>query len=162
MTRASRIAGLCALAAALALGFAFILENRVGLVPCALCLWERWPYRVVIGLGLLGTLIPSLARVALWLILIALLVGVGMSATHVGVEQGLWPSPLPECMEPRLSGSITDRLSQLPALPSKSCEDAVYLIPAVPVSLALGDLLFALALAAWVAISLRRPSRRRR
>lgn len=162
MVRANRkAAGLAALAAASALGFAFLLEYAVGLVPCALCLWERWPYRVAITLGVAGVLLPRLARPLLWLILLAVLADVALAAVHVGVENGLWPSPLPQCMAPHLTGSVTDRLAALPALPAKPCEDPVYLIEAIPVSLALANLLFALAFAASLAMFLSRRGRRR-
>jgi disulfide bond formation protein DsbB len=64
------------------------------------------------------------------------------------VEQRYWPSPLPECAAPRLSsGSIAQRLAQMPARPAKPCEDATYLIPGLPVSMAAMNLLYALAFA---------------
>ena len=48
------IALLSAIAAALALGIALASEHWGGLVPCAFCLLERWPYRIAIALGLVG------------------------------------------------------------------------------------------------------------
>jgi disulfide bond formation protein DsbB len=53
---------------------------------------------------------------------------------------------LPECVAPRFSGgSIAERLAQLPARPAKPCEDATYLIPGLPISMATMNLLYALA-----------------
>lgn len=137
---------------AVALGVALASENWGGLVPCALCLVERWPYRVAIGLGVAGMLLPRLfARIALLLMLLSLLAGAGAAAVHVGVESKWWPSPMPECMAPNMSGlSIAQRLARMPATPSKACEDPTYLIPAVPVSMALMNLIYALAVAAWI------------
>jgi disulfide bond formation protein DsbB len=64
------------------------------------------------------------------------------------VEQRVWSSPLPECAAPRFSGgSIAARLAQMPARPAKPCEDATYLVPGLPVSMAAMNLLFALAFA---------------
>ncbi len=136
---------LSALAAAAALGAAIALERWDGLVPCALCLWERWPYRVAIGLGILALVLPArFGRWVLWLLLLVILSDVGLAAMHVGVERKAWPSPLPECMAPRLTGaSIAERLAQLPALPSKACDDPVYVVEAIPISLAELNLIYA-------------------
>jgi disulfide bond formation protein DsbB len=83
---------------------------------------------------------------------LALLAGAGVAAAHVGVEAGWWPSPLPQCQAPRYSGgTLAQRLAQMPAHPSKACEDPTYLVPGVPVSMAQMNLLFALALAAGLA-----------
>ncbi len=157
----SRIGLLATLGALFALGAALALENYGGLVPCALCLWERWPYRIAIALGGLAVLFPSVARPALWLLLAVLLAGVALAGTHVGVEHGFWPSPLPECAAPRISGTtIAERLAHMPDHPAKPCDEPVYLVAALPVSLATLNLLFGLAFAALLAMSLtRRPER---
>jgi disulfide bond formation protein DsbB len=137
----------CALAAGFALGLALASEYWGGLVPCALCLLERWPYRVAIVLALLAVVVPrSFARLLLLLVLVSMLAAAALAVVHVGVEQHYWPSPLPECMAPRLAGgSIAERLAQMPARPAKPCEDATYLIPGMPVSMAAMNLLYALA-----------------
>ncbi len=143
------IALFSALAAGFALGLALASERFEGLVPCALCLLERWPYRVAIALSLLAAAVPHRwARRLLLLVVLSMLVSVALAAVHVGVEQRWWPSPLPECAAPRFSGrSIADRLAQMPARPTKSCEDAAYLIPGLPISMAAMNLLYALAFA---------------
>ena len=147
-------AALMLVAATLALGIALASEWFGGLVPCALCLVERWPYRVLIVLGIVGVLVPT--RVRVWVLGLSLLVwvaAVGAAATHVGVEQGLWPSPLPECAAPRVdTSSIAARLASMPARPSKPCDEPTYLIPGLPVSMAVMNLLFALAGTACLAI----------
>ena len=144
--------------AAIALGIALGTERWGGLVPCALCLLERWPYRAAILLGLIGAALPARAgRVALWLVVPAMLAGAALGAVHVGVEQGAWTSPLPECAAPRfVSGTVAERLAAMPSRPSKPCDDPTYLIPGVPVSMAALNLLFALALGGGVAIFLTR------
>ncbi len=141
------------LAAGLALGVALGSEYLGGLAPCALCLWERVPYRVAIALAALALLMPS--RVVLSLIAGVAIAGAGLAAVHVGVEQGFWPSPLPECATHMTAvGSIADRLAAMPALPAKPCDEPSFLIPFVPVSMAAMNLLFALAFAALLAIYL--------
>ena len=65
------VALVCALGAGFALGLALASEYWGGLVPCALCLLERWPYRVAIVLALLALVVPrGLARVLLLLVLL--------------------------------------------------------------------------------------------
>jgi len=143
-----------ALLAGAALGAALASERVLGLVPCALCLWERWPYRIAIGLLLLAAALPRLARPALVLGTLVILAGAALTALHVGVEQSWWPSPLPECAAPVLGGgSIADRLARMPATPAKPCDEPTFPIPGLPVSMAAGNLAFALALAGFLAMS---------
>jgi disulfide bond formation protein DsbB len=153
---------LAGLAAALALAIAFAFEWYGGLVPCPLCLRERWPYRLAIALCLVGLLVPrQKARAVLALVLLAGVTEVALAGLHVGVEFRWWPSPLPECAAPHFSGgSIAAKLREMPARPSKSCEDAVYPVPRVPVSFAQGNLIYALAYSGLVVILLRRTKRR--
>lgn len=143
------------LVSAAALGAAWVSERGLGLVPCALCLWERWPYRVAIVLGLLALVLPGRAwRWAVRAAAAALLGGAVLAAVHVGVERRWWPSPLPECAAPVLGGgSIADRLARMPATPAKPCDEPALLIPGLPVSMAEMNLVLALALAGFLAIS---------
>jgi disulfide bond formation protein DsbB len=146
---------LTAFAAAAALGLAFFAQYVLLLTPCELCLWERWPYRIVIALGLLATLLPRLpSRILLGLAALTLLGDVGIAGLHVGVEFGWWNSPLPECNGMLIPGA------PLPLTPATPCDRPVYLIPHLPISMALMDfcaaLAFALLLLAYV---LRKPRR---
>ncbi len=82
---------------------------------------------------------------------------------HVGVEFGWWPSPLPECAAPHVTaGSIAERLAAMPARPAKPCDEPTYLVPGLPLSMAAMNLVYALAFAATVAISLENSKYRRR
>ena len=150
------LAAFGALAAGAALGAALLSERVLGLVPCLLCLWERWPYRVAAAVGLLALIAPrAWVRPLLLLLGAALLAGAGLAALHVGVEQGWWPSPLPGCNAALLGeGSIAERLARMPATPSKPCDAPTYLVPGLPLSMAALNLGFALALAGFLAISM--------
>lgn len=152
------------LATALALGIALAVETWGGMVPCALCLWERWPYRVGALVGLAAVLAPARAlRPLLGVGLLTALAAAGLAGLHVGVEQGWWPSPSPECAAPVLRGAtIAERLSRLPALPAKPCDDPTFLVPWLPLSFAAMNLLYALALASLLAISMRHSRARPR
>lgn len=143
-----------ALAAASALGFALASERFAGLVPCALCLVERWPYRIAMILALVGLVLPRRwGWVVLWMCMLLLLAAAAAGFVHMGVEHGWWPSPLPECMAPNLRGlSMSERLARMPAIPSKPCDEPTYLIPWLAVSMAEMNMIYALALAAGLAI----------
>ena len=138
-----------AVAAGAALGVARLAQSWDGFAPCALCLWERWPYRLIVILGLLAVVLPrGAARSLLWLAVLVALGDVAIAVVHVGVEQHLWPSPLPECAAPRFSGgSIADMLKSMPTQPSKPCDAPSFLIPGLPLSMAAMDLLYAAVLA---------------
>ncbi|HEY5300935.1 MAG TPA: disulfide bond formation protein B [Acetobacteraceae bacterium] len=143
------------------LGAAEAAQHWGGVVPCALCLVERWPWRVVIVLGLIGAALPRRAASwALGLCVAALLAGAALGAIHVGVEQGAWPSPLPECAAPRISGTtLAERLASMPDHPSKPCDAPTYLIPGLPISMAAMNLIAALVLAGLVTTYLVRGGR---
>jgi disulfide bond formation protein DsbB len=152
-----------AIAAGLALGIALVSEYWVGLAPCALCLWERWPYRVIVVLGLVAAVLPrGAARALLWLAVLAALADAALATVHVGVEQHLWPSPLPECAAPTFNGgSIADMLKAMPAQPAKPCDAPNFLIPGLPVSMTAMDLLYAATFALVLAGVLWREGRDR-
>ena len=153
---------LVVLGAGAALGVAIASERLGGLVPCALCLLERWPYRVAIALGVLAFVVPrGVARPLLGLVVLTMLAGVALAAVHVGVEQHAWPSPLPECAAPRLSGSIAERLAQMPARPAKPCDAPTFLVPGLPLSMAAMNFFYALAFAALLALWLWRTREHR-
>jgi disulfide bond formation protein DsbB len=84
-----------------------------------------------------------------------MLAAAGLAFVHVGVEQGFWPSPLPECAAGPINfGSIAERLASMPARPAKPCDEPSFLIPGLPLSMASMNFLFALAFAAFIAIYL--------
>jgi len=114
-----RVIGALALAVAgSALGLAVASEYWGGLLPCSLCLMERWPYRIAMLLGALAVVAPRpVIRPLLWLIVLVMLANVGLAAVHVGVEQHLWQNPINECAAPHLGGTLLDRLLQLSSRP---------------------------------------------
>ena len=58
-----------------------------GLVPCALCLVGRWPYRVAIGFALLGLVVPRRFVMACAAgVVLAMLGSAAIGVVHVGVS----------------------------------------------------------------------------
>jgi disulfide bond formation protein DsbB len=154
---------LAAAACALVLGVALAVERFGGLVPCALCLLERWPWRAAVVLGLLALLLPRrAARPILGLMALVMLGGAVLASVHVGVEQKLIPDPLPQCASPRFKPglSIAQRLAAMPAHPAKPCGDPTFLIPGLPLSMSALDAIAALALCLALVAYLWRSGRR--
>ena len=56
-----------------------------------MCLWQRWPHAVAIGIGALG-LALRLAALA-WAGAVAMVVGAGLGLFHTGVERDWWEGP---------------------------------------------------------------------
>ncbi len=152
-----RLAGLLtAVVAAAALGVAYFVQYRLHYVPCELCLWERWPYRITILLGLLALLIGGgLARALVALAGVVMLGGTVISGVHVGVEFHWWPSPLPEC------NGILAPGAALPLTPGVPCDWPVRLIPGFSISMAQMDFCFTIIFAALLFWMAARPGRRR-
>ena len=73
--------------AALLIGV-FGFEYIGGLLPCQLCLWQRWPHVLATLLGVLALALPH----RIWPILagIAALSTAAIGVFHVGVEQTWW------------------------------------------------------------------------
>jgi disulfide bond formation protein DsbB len=160
MDRIRTLAGLSLVIAGGALAVAVGSEHYGGLVPCALCLVERWPYRVAIVLAFVA-LVPRMpSRLLLWGVVACLVASVVAAGVHVGVEWSLWKSPLPECAAPSFGGgTIAERLARMPAHPAKPCDEPTFLVPGIPVSMAGMNLLLALVFGGFLAMSLTRQPR---
>jgi disulfide bond formation protein DsbB len=79
---------LATLGSAAALGGAFFSQYAWGMLPCQLCLWQRWPHGLAILAGVLGLALPG----RIWTALGAL--GAAASGAvavfHTGVERAWW------------------------------------------------------------------------
>ncbi len=151
-----------------AMGWVWWAQHVAGMAACALCLWERWPYRVLIILGALFVVLSRAGRpvrlVLSALAILTLLAAIGLAGLHVGVEQGWWPSPLPECAAPHFSGgTFAQRLASMPLRPAKPCDAPNRLFAFLPVSMTTLDFCYACLLLAVSLVLLRdRPAAGRR
>jgi len=78
------------------LGGAYYFQYEVGLAPCDMCLWQRWPHMAAIGVGLcaVGSYAwPRLALVFTLTAILALFITAGIGVFHAGVEQQWWTGP---------------------------------------------------------------------
>lgn len=88
-------AGFVLAASAVVLGAALFSQYWGGLVPCELCVLQRWPWAVAITIAIVALFAghrPSLPWVALVLALV-FLVGAGFAFYHLGVEQRWFAGP---------------------------------------------------------------------
>lgn len=92
------------------------------LVPCEMCLWQRYPHYAVIVVAALAMLLRRTA-LSLPLTLLAgalILVSGGIGAFHAGVEYKWWPGPQ------HCSGTVAggaDFLKRLLAAPVIRCDE---------------------------------------
>ncbi|WP_206931297.1 disulfide bond formation protein B [Roseococcus thiosulfatophilus] len=151
---------LVALLAVAAPLFAHGSETWFELVPCELCLWQRWPYWAAAALALAAHFVAR--RRLLWAAGAACLVSAAIAGFHVGVEFRWWPSPLPGCAAPTAGGAMTveQMMASLAAAPTKPCDEPVWLIPGVPLSMAALNLIYGLSLAGLALVIAERSRRR--
>ena len=92
----SKLGLLAALGSGGLLGGAYYFQYVVGLAPCTMCYWQRWPHMVAIVAGLCALLAyarPRLALILLMVAIAALFVTAALGVFHVGVEYRWWAGP---------------------------------------------------------------------
>jgi disulfide bond formation protein DsbB len=145
-----------AVAGIVMLGGALLFQHVGGLQPCVLCIYQRWPWGIAIGLGVIALVFVKQpkARGAIALLgSLTLLVGAGIGAFHVGVEQGWWQGT-PGCGATLSSGgSIEDITAQLLATPVVRCDEIAWSLAGI--SMAGYNALVSLVLAVVALISAR-------
>jgi disulfide bond formation protein DsbB len=118
---------------------AWFFEIVLRMAPCPLCLQQRWPWYGMIVIGLIGLAVPSLQRIVLWLLALALLVSIGLAVFHAGVEWEFWKGPA-GCSGvialPKSAGGLLDAVTETRV---PSCTEAAWR-------------LFGLSLAGWNAL----------
>jgi disulfide bond formation protein DsbB len=112
-----------------ALAAAFAFQYIGGLAPCILCIWQRYPYGVVLALGIVALLLagkPQAARALIALAGIVFLADAAIAAFHVGVEQKWWAGTA-ECGGNLSTGvSAEDLKAQLLAAPVVRCDEVAW------------------------------------
>lgn len=109
-----------------ALGGALTSQYAFGMNPCPLCIYQRWPYGIIIVLSVLALFMGLKKKEKATAVLVflcgwALLVGGVIAAYHVGVEQHWWKSFLEGCTIN--FGSGTDLLKQIESTRAARCDE---------------------------------------
>lgn len=117
------------LIAAVTIAGAWFFQLVLGIVPCPLCLEQRYAYYLAIPLGLLIALAARggaprpLLLAGLAILALATLANAGLGTYHSGVEWGLWKGPT-DCSGPVGNlGSATDLLSRLDTVKVVRCDE---------------------------------------
>jgi disulfide bond formation protein DsbB len=140
---------------------AFAFQYIGGLQPCILCWWQRYPYMATIVLSLFAVAVaptrPPLARVLLGLSAVAFLVGAGIAAFHVGVEQHWWAGTAECGANFGPAGSVEELRRRLLAQNVVRCDDIAWSL--FGISMAGYNFLLSLALAAFAVQAVRFDAR---
>lgn len=139
------------------LGGALAFQYIGGLAPCHLCLLQRWPHRVAIGIGVLAQILPAglLTRLLAAAGGLAALATAGIGLYHTGVERHWWEGPT-TCTAGDISGVATDDLlNQILNAPVVKCDQVAWEMWGI--SMASWNMILSLGLAAlWFWAAMRR------
>ena len=151
------------LASAAILGGAFAFQYIGGLDPCALCLWQRYPYGVVIGLAVIGGALSRTSGQAMGplallagLSALALLADSAIAGFHVGVEQHWWEGTQ-GCTGATGAGSLDALRAQLLAQKVVRCDDIAWSLAGI--SMAGYNMLAALGLSVFASLAAHRMTK---
>ncbi len=123
MTLTPKSLGRIAAAGSAALLFGAFVFQALGYAPCAMCIWQRYPHAIAIGMGAL----LLLALPVLPILIIGALSALSTSALgafHTGVERGWWEGPT-SCTG---SGLDVSQMSVSELLPSASSSDPTLIL----------------------------------
>ena len=123
--------------AALLLG-ALWFQYVMGLPPCKLCIWQRWPHVIAVLIGLV--VLATGQRVLAWAGALAAATTAGIGLYHTGVERGWWEGPA-TCTSSGTAGmSADDLFNKIMNAPLIRCDEVAWS-------------LFGLSMASWNAIA---------
>jgi disulfide bond formation protein DsbB len=134
---------LLAIAGVAILAAVFGFQYLGGAAPCHLCILQRYPYGVLIALGIIGCFWRP--RLMLGLGAVVLLVGAGLGGYHYGVEQG-WLA-LPEGCAAGGDASSVEELRRMLSEAPPACDQVRFTV--LGGSLAAWNVLASLGLAAF-------------
>ena len=124
-----------------ALMTALISQYEYGLQPCVLCIFQRYPYGIIIVLGLLGVLLSCKyikgVSAIMGLIGLTFLANSLIAFYHSGVELKWWPSFLEGCAVPKMEGNMEDILASIQSrTDAVRCDEIPWADPILNLSMA--------------------------
>lgn len=153
------------LIAAVTIAGAWFFQLVLEILPCPLCLEQRYAYYLVIPVGALTAIAARagaprvLLLAGLAVLALATLANAGLGTYHAGVEWGLWPGPT-DCTGPVGNlGSASDLLSRLDTVKVIRCDEVQWRF--LGLSLAGYNVLLSLLMAAIAAWGFARTATRR-
>lgn len=130
----------------LVLSVVFFEQWVLGIEPCRLCFWQRYPYYLLLLYLSLNLLIfRGFDKVYPPLILFILFSSIGLAILHIGVEQGLWQMRV-GCETQSLGESFEHFVSTLEnktvSPPCYHAQGAIFYVPLSVYNLLLSGFLF--------------------
>ena len=119
---------LVGLACCLVLATAYAFEYLANLQPCVLCIYQRIPYAVAIGLMLVAAILRKNSQFNLILFIatsVVFAIGSAIAVFHIGIEQHLWQGT-PECGNFMETDSVEALRKQLLAQPIVRCDEVAW------------------------------------
>ena len=144
-------------ASAAVLGTALMSQYIGDLEPCVLCVYQRVPYAVTISFAIIGFVMsgsPRAVGTVHGVATTAFLVGAGIAAYHVGVEQQWWAGTT-ECTGAAAGSaqSVDELRAQIMSAPAARCDEVAWSL--FGISMAGYNFLVSLVLAAFAALAAR-------
>ena len=96
-----------------------------GLMPCSLCLWQRWPHIIIVLLAVIA-LFARMPRLVLSAIAITSAISVILATYHAGVEWQLWSGPGGCTATLTNSGDLTSLTESLLSKPVVRCDEVAW------------------------------------
>ena len=96
-----------------------------GLMPCSLCLWQRWPHIIIVLLAVIARFV-RMPRLVLTAIVLTAATSVILAAYHAGVEWQLWSGPGGCTASSTNSGDLTSLTESLLATPVVRCDEVAW------------------------------------
>lgn len=104
---------------------AFWFEIIVGLPPCNLCIWQRWPHAIIIAIAGIGLV----AIKQNWILLLIALSAISTALIglyHSGVEQGWWSGPSGCSNQLNSDTDISSLTTSLLEMPVVKCDEIAW------------------------------------
>ena len=103
--------------------FVFILQYEYGILPCKICIWQRWPHIFNIFIALIIISSSSIPNYIMVLGLINMFLAFILALYHYGLEQNLWDNVFSCSGEIKFNDlSTMEILKNLNNTPIKNCE----------------------------------------
>ena len=96
-----------------------------GLMPCSLCLWQRWPHIIIVFLAVIA-LFVRMPHLVLTAIAITAATSVILAGYHAGVEWQFWSGPGGCTASLTNSGDLTSLTDSLLATPVVRCDEVAW------------------------------------
>ena len=129
---------------------AFASEAFLGLEPCILCVYQRWPYAIVAILSLFGVILckkqkkvddgcPPVPAAVPWIMFgnaLVFLANSIIASYHTGVEQKWWASAVEGCAVPDFGDEPKSILENIMSAPTGNCAEIPWQDPLIGLSMA--------------------------